>query len=299
MSSHVNTRKYRLIEFFTPYAMLLPSALVFAVFVIFPVFFSLYMSFFNWRAVSSTREFIGISNYAQLLTSSEFLHSVKVTFAYVAGIIPIGMGLGLVVALLLNRKMRGVTMYRVLYYLPVVTAWAAIGVVWRWIYQPSYGLLNVVLERLGLPIGYWLSEPETAMPSLIAVGAWKVIGYNAVIFLAGLQNVPQELYEAAEIDGAGGLRKFTRITWPLLTPTTFFLLIVSVINSFQNFSGVYVMTKGGPMESTRVIVYYLYQQAFVFFNMGYASAVDWILVLVVFLLTLLQMKFADNKVHYQ
>jgi multiple sugar transport system permease protein len=175
----------------------------------------------------------------------------------------------------------------------------AVSVVWMWIYHPDVGLMNYLLNLLHLPSIRWLNDPRWAMPALIILGIWKGLGYNVIIYLAGLQNIPQHLYEAAQIDGANRLQLFRHVTWPLLTPTSFLILIMAVINSFQAFTEFHVMTQGGPIGSTTVIVYYLYQQAFQQFNMGYGSALAIVLFLIILGLTLIQNKMLGSKVHYQ
>jgi multiple sugar transport system permease protein len=284
------------------YLFLLPSLLVFAAFVVFPLFFSFYVSFTEWN-LPFQPSFSGLENYRYLFTdeigSRDFYRAVLNSFYYALGV-PLNMAVSLTVALFLNRRLRGVGVFRTAYFLPVITSTVAISVVWMWIYHPAdYGLANTILLKLGLSPLRWLRDPHLAMPSLILMGIWHGMGYNIIIYLAGLQNIPVTLYEAAEIDGAGGWAKFRKITWPLLGPTTFFILIIGVINSLQAFAQMHVMTEGGPLGATTTITYLLYQEAFEKFAMGRASAVACVLFALLLVLTLFQFKFVGSRVHYE
>ncbi|MGE5584970.1 MAG: carbohydrate ABC transporter permease [Bacillota bacterium] len=293
-------RRRYLKETFTAYLYLLPATAVLVVFHFAPVFYAFYVSLLDWNYISPNPAFVGIANYAALLQDSDFVTSLLNTVYYVVGTVPTSMAAALLVAILLNQKIRGLAWYRTVYFLPVITAANAVAIIWFWIYHPDYsGLLNGFLDKLGLPIQSWLLDPRWAMPCIILMSIWKGLGYNVVIFLAGLQNISTEYYEAAQIDGARGWSIFRHITWPLLSPTTFFVLIISVIGSFQVFSQVYVMTRGGPLKSTLVVVYYLYKIGFEDFKMGYASAMAYALFVIIFVLTLLQRKYIGSRVHYQ
>jgi multiple sugar transport system permease protein len=286
-------------EWLAGYAFLAPSFIILAVFTYFPVAYALGLSFFRWRIMRGEPTFNGLTNYELLLTSEDFWQAVGNTVYFAVGAIPTGMAVSLFIALLLNRPLRARTIYRTAFFLPTVTSMVAVSVVWMWIYHPDVGLMNYLLNLLHLPSIRWLNDPRWAMPALIILGVWKGLGYNVIIYLAGLQNIPQHLYEAAQIDGANRLQLFRHVTWPLLTPTTFLILIMAVINSFQSFTEFHVMTQGGPIGSTTVIVYYLYQQAFQQFNMGYGSALAIVLFLIILGLTLIQNKMLGSKVHYQ
>ncbi|MCR4406646.1 MAG: sugar ABC transporter permease [Anaerolineae bacterium] len=286
----------------TAYLFLLPSFLVFAVFTFLPVIFSLVISLFRWN-LPRQPVYIGLDNFKWLFTdpidAPAFHQSVINSFYYALGGIPLNMAISLGLALLLNRRLRGVELFRTMYFLPTITSTVAVSVVWMWIYHPAdYGLLNGLLLRLGLPPQSWLRDPRLAMPALIAMGIWKGMGYNVIIFLAGLQNIPAHLYEAAEIDGAGEFAKFRKITWPLLGPTTFYILVISVINSLKAFAQIHVMTQGGPLGRTTTIVYYLYQQGFETFRMGKASAVAVVLFALLLVLTFIQFKAVGSRVYY-
>ena len=291
-------KRYRWDEVLSAYLFLSPSLAVFSLFMYFPMLYALYLSLHRWRLGKVNSTFVGLHNYQVLITSAEFWEVLRNSFYYALGSIPLNMAIALAIALLLNRKLRGMAIFRTAYFLPTITSTAAMAVIWLWIYHPDFGLANWLLDLIGLPRLRWLSDPRWAMPALIIMGIWKGLGYNIVIYLAGLQNIPQHLYEAARIDGADSWACFRHITWPLLTPTTFFILIIAVINSLKAFAQMHIMTEGGPLNSTTVIVYYLYQQGFKFFNLGYASAVACILFAILLILTLLQFKVLGPRVHY-
>ncbi len=292
-------KRRQVMDWLTAYGMLTPSFLVLAVFIYFPVVFTLYLSFQRWRLLRGPAAFAGLANYQFMLTSEDFWQALRNTFYFATGAIPTGMALALIIAMLLNRPLRGMALYRTAYFIPVITSMVAVSVVWLWIYHPDVGLMNWLLGLVGLGPVRWLNEPGPAMPALIIMSVWKGLGYNVIIYLAGLQNVPQHLFEAARIDGANRWQLFRHITWPLVTPTSFLIFIMAVINSFQSFTQVHVMTQGGPLGATTVIVYYLYQQAFQQFNMGYGSAVAMALFVIILALTLIQMKVLGPRVHYQ
>jgi multiple sugar transport system permease protein len=284
------------------YLYLLPSLLIFAAFVFFPLFFSFYASLTKWN-LPFKPSFIGLDNYRYLFTdeigSRDFAQALRNSLYYAVGV-PLNMAVSLLLASLLNQRLRAVGLFRTAYFLPTITSTAAISVVWLWIYHPSdYGLTNSLLMRLGLSPLRWLRDPALAMPGLIIMGVWRGMGYNVIILLAGLQNIPTHLYEAAEIDGAGAWARFREITWPLLGPTTFFILVIGVINSIKAFTEMDVMTQGGPLGETTTITYYLYQEAFEHFSMGRASAVACILFALLLALTLVQFKLVGPRVHYE
>jgi multiple sugar transport system permease protein len=217
---------------------------------------------------------------------------------YVVGLVPLNIVLSVGLALWLNSKLRGLPFYRVGYFLPVVTVTVAVALIWKWMYAPGTGLINIALNGFGLPAPNWLGDPHWSMPGLIIMSVWKGFGYNMVVFLAGLQGIPVQLYEAATIDGANGWQRFWRITLPLLSPAIFFGVVMTVISSFQVFDQAYIMTAGGPANSTNTIVMYIYQNGFQFFKMGYASAIAWVLFAAIFVFTVLQMKLQSRWVNY-
>jgi multiple sugar transport system permease protein len=280
----------------TGYALILPTVIFFLVFIVFPIAYSIWLSFLNWDGMSPDPRYIGLRNYERLFSNDRFWNSMRVTAVYVIGLVPLRMAIALFLALLLNQKIRGLAFYRTLYFMPVVTSMVAVSMVFLWIFDPTWGIANYILNMFGLPSSQWLADPNTAMPSLILLSIWKSVGYEMVIYLAGLQGIPDVYYEAAKIDGAGRWAQLRHITWPLLAPTTFFILVTAIIGATQVFDSVFVMTQGGPLESTSVIVYFLYQEAFRFFHMGYAAAVAWVLFLVILALTLIQWKFLRRDV---
>ena len=285
----------------TAWAFLAPALALFILFVLTPIVAAFYLSLTRYDGVNPPI-WIGAANYLRLgrdlAQGGLFARSLANTARYAVGVIPLGMGLALGLALLLNRKLRGVSFYRAAYYLPVVTSLVAVSMVWMWLYEPNYGLLNLLLARLGLPVQKWLDDPALAMPCIVAMSVWKGLGYNMVIFLAGLQGIPEHLHEAAAIDGAGAWQRFRHVTWPLLKPTTFFILVISVIGASQVFAQVYVMTNGGPNDATTTIVHQIFQNAFAFMKMGYASAMAFLLFLIIFVVTSINMRLFRGEVEY-
>jgi multiple sugar transport system permease protein len=239
---------------------------------------------------------VGLENYKELFSSASFLRAIWNTIIFTIGVLTLTVVGSLSLALALNQGLRGTTALRALYYSPVVTSLVATAVIWLWILDPQFGIVNQALRGIGLPAPGWASDARWAMPTVIVTFSWREVGYFTVIYLAGLQGIPSELKEAARIDGCGAWRVFRHITVPLLVPTTLFVLVLSVIRATQNAFGViYVMTGGGPVEATNVIVLYLYQQAFQFFRMGYASAVAYVLFALIFLATLIQFRLLGRR----
>lgn len=279
------------------YTFLAPSFLILLIFVFVPLLFSLYLSFHQWNIVASDKPFIGWENFRTLSRDGVFWNALKNTAIYSLHV-PAGMALALAVALLMNQKIRGVNLLRTLFFLPSVSSFVAIALVWQWMYHPQFGLANYLLSFFGLPPLNWLRAPATALLAIMLMSIWMGLGYQMVIFLAGLQGIPHELYEAARTDGANAWQRFWKITLPLLTPTTFFILVTSMIGSFQVFSAIYVMTEGGPLHSTEVVVYHIYQNAWEYLKMGYASAMSWILFLIIMAATWIQFKLIGKRVEY-
>ena len=265
--------------------LVLPALAGTLVFIIIPVFFSLYLSFCKWDLLSEI-EFVGGKNYLELLSSANFGLIVQNTFVFAISTAIISIILPLILAAVLNNKIRGSEFFKTAYFLPFITPMIVIAIAWEWIFDPNNGLLNYVLRA---HIN-WLYDTKTAMIALIMVSAWKLVGYNMVIFLSGFSAINPNLYEASKIDGANAVQTFFRITLPMLSPTIFFVLVITTISSFQVFDLIYLMTQGGPMDSTNVLVYWIYKNAFEFFNIGEASAGAYILFLIILLLTVLQWK---------
>jgi multiple sugar transport system permease protein len=279
------------------YVFLLPGIVIFSIFTVFGVVFSLFISFHQWDILNPVKPYVGVRNYQGLLQDPNFHQAVTNTFYFVFTSIPLTLAAGLGAALMLNQKLAGRGVFRAIFYLPVITPLVISSIVWKFIYNGDFGLLNYYLMRLHLiskPI-LWLANPSLAMPSVIAFTVWQSFGFAMVVYLAGLQAIPEEVVQAAEVDGAGRFQRFRYVVFPMLAPTTFFLVVVMVIQSFQAFTQIAIMTGGGPLGSTTTIVYYMYQQGFQFFRMGYASAVTWALFVIVFIFTLAQVRiYARN-----
>jgi len=284
----------------TAYLFLAPSLLQFTVLLAFPVIFSFYLSFHEWNILEPETPYVGLDNYARLLGDARVRQAIFNTLYYTAVSVPATLLSGLLVALLLNNQIHGRGIFRTMYYLPVVTSAVAVAVVWKWIFNGDFGLINYYLIQAGLisePIR-WLTDPKLAMPSIIIVSVWQGVGGCMIIYLAGLQAIPDELYDAAKVDGAGPLRMLLSITIPLLGPATFYLLIVSIIGAFQEFGRPFLMTSGGPAGRTTTIAYHLYIAAFRNFEMGYAAAISYVLFAMIFIFTLINMRFAYRDINY-
>ena len=279
------------------YAFLLPSFVGLLIFLIIPIIAVAVLSFFNWGLIAQPT-FIGLGNYSKLFGSSSFWHSLLVTFYYILLNIPMQTVFALLLALLLNQKLPGRGIFRTLFVVPWMATAVAMGIVWQWIFDPQYGSLNSFLSLFHITGPAWLSSPGWALPAIAAVNIWQYTGYNMLFFLAGLQGIPPDFYEASSLDGAGPVRKFFTITLPLLTPTLFFVLVTDIIGSAQVFDTVYVMTQGGPGNATSVLNFTIFQQAFVFFHAGYASALSMVLFAILLIITLLQVLFFRNRTIY-
>jgi multiple sugar transport system permease protein len=270
---------------------LLPALVILGVFSLYPIIYSGYLSLLKWDGFGADRSFVGFDNYVRLWRSGLLSNSIKVTIYYAVGVTIGGLILGLVAALLLNSAVKGLTLYRTVYFLPVITATVAAAVVWKLLLDPGSGYVNILLREVGVTAPSWLRSPTWAMPAVIAVGIWKRLGFNMVIYLAGLQSVPREMQEAAEVDGAGSWATLRDITLPLLAPTTLLLAIMSVIDAFLVFDQIYVMTGGGPIGRTDVLGLLLYRQAFRYFDLGGASAVGWVMFALIAGASLVQWRF--------
>ena len=310
--------KQRRHELAIGYAMLAPAVVALAVFELFPVLYGVYISACDWRLQCA--QVVGFDNYVRALTSTATWHSLLVTATYSLISVPLQLGLGLFVAYLLYQKVRAQSAFRVMFFLPYITSTVASAAVWSYVYSPDNGLLNGILKSIGLQPQHWLTEPKgvialvgatfgvsvpawasgpsLALLSLILFTTWVFAGYNIAIFLAGLGNIPTELYEAARVDGASGWTLFRNITLPLLSPTTFFLLIFTVIGTFKAFNHVWVMTEGGPGDATTTTSVLIFQQLYQANRYGYAAALAFILFSVILLLTLVQNQLAGRRVVY-
>ncbi|SDS96824.1 carbohydrate ABC transporter permease [Actinopolymorpha singaporensis] len=278
------------------YLFILPASAHLVLFVLIPIVFSLYLSFHEWSTPGFLgAPFVGLQNYLDLLGDAPFWHAMQNTAVYTLLSVPLGMAVSLAMAVAVNRRLPGINVFRAVFFLPVITSWVAVSVVWITLLSPDAGLLNYFFGLVGLPRQAWLDSPRWAMLAVVVITIWKGAGFQMVIWLAGLQSIPKELLEAAEIDGAGRWRTFRHVTLPLLFPTTFFLVVTGVIGGFQVFTPMYVITEGGPMGATDVAVFHIYQRAFKEFSMGYASAQAWVLFAVIFAATLIQLWYARRR----
>ncbi len=267
------------------------------VFTIYPILASFYFSFTDYSVLKSPR-WVGLENYVHLFTNDAlFPKSLTNTLYYAAIALPLGIVGSVALALLLNKKITGMSIYRTIFYLPNIVPAVAMSVLWIWLLNPNYGLFNSILKGLGLPGIPWLTSPTWSKPSLILMGLWG-IGGSMVIYLAGLQDIPDHLYEAADLDGANSWQKTRNVTLPMLTPTIFFNLIMSLVGVFSYFTQAFIMTNGGPIDSTLFYMLYLYRNAFIYFKMGYASAMAWILFVIVVSLTLVVFRSSGRWVYY-
>jgi multiple sugar transport system permease protein len=282
----------------TALAFLAPNALGFLAFTLGPIAASLVLSFFAWPLVSSPT-FTGLDNYATLLTRDQAFHQVILnTLYYVFVYVPLNLVVSLGLAVWLSDRVRGANLFRVLFFLPVVTPLVANALVWTLLYQPRDGILDRLLQAVHLPGPNWLGSFAWAMPSIILMSVWAGFGYNLLVFAAGLRAIPRDLYDAAAVDGATRWQQFWRLTLPLLTPSLFFALVLTLISSFQVFTQPYLLTGGGPADVTTTLVLSLFDNAFQFYRMGYASAIAWILFLLVMLVTAVQFLGQRRWVHY-
>jgi sn-glycerol 3-phosphate transport system permease protein len=292
-----NRREAR--SFATGLAYLAPSLILFAAFVFIPLAQSIYLSFFNTRATGAITTFAGLDHYVELLSSPAFRTGLLATTLFAAYTVPIGIALGLVLAVLLNQRLRGINVFRTMMSSTIAISAAVGALIWLLLLNPSLGLLNYILSLVGVRGPEWLIQPAFAIIAVSITTIWLTLGTNIIVLLAGLQGVPEEIYEAARLDGARGLGMFTRITMPMVSPSLFFLLVVDTIAVLQAFTQIHLLTRGGPVDATRVLVYSIYQDAFQNFQFGYASAQAVILFLLVMALTLVQFRFVERRVHYQ
>lgn len=273
---------------------ILPSLLGTIVFIIIPIVCSFGLSFAKWDLLNPI-QFVGLENYKVVLTEPVFVKIIINTFVYAISTSVFGVIIPLILACIINNKIKGADFFKTAYFLPFVTPMIVIGIIWEWIFDPNIGCLNHLLH---LHIN-WLYDTNFAMPALIIVSVWKLIGYNMILFLTGLSTINQELLEASKIDGANAYNTFKHVTIPLLSPTIFFVTIITAITSFQVFDLIYVMTQGGPLDSTNVLVYAIYKNAFEYFNVGKASALAYVLFAIIFALTLVQWKLKNKLVYLE
>lgn len=273
---------------------ILPALLGTIIFIIIPIFCSFGLSFTKWDLLNPI-QYVGLENYRTVLTEDVFVKIIINTFVYAISTSIFGVIIPLILACIINNKIKGADFFKTAYFLPFVTPMIVIGIIWEWIFDPNIGCLNHLLH---MHIN-WLYDTNFAMPALIIVSVWKLIGYNMILFLTGLSTINQELLEASKIDGANAYNTFKHVTVPLLSPTIFFVTIITAITSFQVFDLIYVMTQGGPLDSTNVLVYAIYKNAFEYFNVGKASALAYVLFAIIFILTLIQWKLKNKLVYLE
>lgn len=285
-------------EALSAWAFLMPSLVGFVIFVFGATIVSLLISFFDWDMLTPAK-FVGLGNYLKLLKSDSFFLVLRNTVIFVIGTVPTRVIFSLLLALMLVKKIPGRAFFRSVIFLPVAASTVAVAMIWRWIFNADFGLLNDFLYRIGISqLPQWLINPNWALMALIIFSVWKDVGFSTVLFIAGLEGIPDTLYEAGEIDGASSWTKFWKITLPLLSPTTFFVVVINLIGSFQVFDQAYVLTGGGPANATTTIVYYIYNYAFQRFKMGYACSAAWILFAIIFIITIIQFKNQKKWVYY-
>lgn len=282
----------------TAYLLISPWIIGFLVFTLGPMVASMVFSFTDYSIIKPMN-FVGLANFVELLFGDyRFWHSLRVTLTYAIFAIPLGLTIGLMLALLLNAKVPGIALWRTVYYTPSVVSGVAVAILWAYLFNPQYGVINWLLNFIGVKGPGWLASPQWALWALILMSLWGV-GGGMIIYLAGLQGIPTTLYEAAEVDGASKVQQFFKITLPLITPVLFYNLVIGIISTFQIFTSVYVMTGGGPVESTLFYNLYLYNNAFRYQRMGYASALAWVLFLIVLGLTMLVFRSSAMWVYYE
>jgi multiple sugar transport system permease protein len=279
------------------YLLIAPLVIGFTIFFLVALGASLVLSFTRWDMLSSP-VWIGFQNYRQVFHDAEFRTALWNTVAIAAPNVVLRLAFSLALAMALNTNIRFRSFYRILFFMPVITMPVAIATIWKWLYDPAFGPINGILDRLGLGRPEWLAEPRTAIIAVVIVLLWSGVGYDMIIFLAGLQAIPKDYYDAAEIDGAGAWQRFRDVTLPLLTPTTFFLLVIDVIASLQVFDLVFVMTRIDQTNQLPTVVYYIYEEGFRNFRMGYAITVAWVLLAIILVFTLVQFRLQRRWVHY-
>ena len=275
-----------------------PNLLLFGIFSYWPMISNVYLSLVRWDMISPVKTFVGSANYVYLFNDDTFRMVLRNSVVFTVGAVGGSLLLGLAAALLLNQKLRWRNGARAVLFAPTLLSGAAIGIVWVYIFDPRFGLLARLLGGIGIGSPSWLTDPAWALPAVIIVYVWKNVGFSTVIYLAGLQAIPQDLYEAARIDGASVLWRFRSVTLPMLSPITFFLVITALLNSFQAFDIIKVMTEGGPVDATNTLIYYVYEQGFIAYNAGRAAAAALVLFAIMFAITLIQLRYAEERVHY-
>lgn len=275
-----------------------PNLFLFSLFSYWPMIENVRLSLQSWDLLSPNRTPVGLENFNYLFTNSSFHQVLWNTLYFTVAAVGLSLVLGLLVALLLNQRLRWRNSARAIVFAPYMLSGAAIGIVWSYIFDPRFGVLAEMLGWVGINSPNWLNRPEWAMPAIIIVYVWKNLGFTSVIFLAGLQAIPQDLYDAAKVDGANALWRFWSVTLPMLSPIAFFLIVTSILSTFQSFDIIQVMTEGGPVNATNTLIYYVYEQGFIAFNAGRSAAAALVLFVLMMVITLVQLRYSENKVHY-
>lgn len=292
-------KKQRIKSFIKGMAFLLPSIILFCVFLFYPMFRTIYLSFFLTKANGDPTVFVGLQNYITMFSSPIFLKSIKSTFLFVLYTVPASVIISLFLSIIANEKLKGIGFFRTMYSSTMGVSVAAASVFWLYLFNPSMGLLNQVLGTFGIEGIGWLTDPKWALISISITTIWMNVGFTFLILLGGLQSIDSSLYESADIEGAGYLYKLRRVTIPMLSPTMFFVITVTIINAFQSFGQIDILTQGGPINETNLIVYSIYREAFANYKFGSASAQAIVLFILILLMTALQFKLGERKVHYQ
>jgi len=279
------------------YLFIAPQIIGLLAFILFPVGFSLYLCFTQWDFMSAPT-WVGLANFRAVFSDELFGKSISNTFLLVLGVVPLTMAIALSLALLTNRPLFGLGLYKAALFLPMVTSSVALAIVWYWLYAPDFGLINTALGYVGIAGPGWLVDQQWAKPALSIMIAWEGMGYFYLLFLAGLKNIPRDYYEAAALDGAGRFQQFRYITLPMLSPTTFFILTTMLIGAFGIFNQAYILTRGGPAHATYTMVMHIYNLAFSFFKMGEAAVMSWVLFAILMVITLIQLRLSRRWVHY-
>jgi multiple sugar transport system permease protein len=274
------------------YLFIAPGVIIFSVFTLAALIFAFYLTFHRWSIIEPEKPYVGLQNYEDMVHDERFVQSVLNTIYFTGASVPLTMMIGLGLALLLNQPIRGRAVFRTAYYLPVVTPFVVSALLWKWLYNGDFGLFNYYLTKghiIDEPL-LWLSDKDLAMPAVVLMSVWSGVGFSMVIYLAGLQSIPYELYESAKLDGANTWQRLRYVTVPMLRPTTLFLLVIGIIGSFQVFTQIFVMTSGGPVNKTTTMVYYMYLWAFKYYDMGYASTLAFALFAMLLVFTALQIR---------
>lgn len=290
--------KDRKSDIIVSYVLIAPAVAFMVLFIFYPILYSIILSAQTYRLGFRTRELIGFGNYIELFKSADFWNSLQITGIYTVVVVIASLVLGICLAVLIHQRKKTGMIWQIIFFLPVAATMAAMAIVWRFILDDNFGVFNNLLRALGTSGADWVRNPDTALGAVIIINIWANAGYTMVFFLAGLANIPDELYQAASLDGSTRLQDFRYISWPLLSPTTLFITIIMTVRALASFDLIKVMTNGGPLKTTQILSLLLYQEAFQYFNVGYASGIAVVFFVIVLALTLVQMRF-DTRIHYQ